>query len=145
MCVCERGHEPRDPGHPAFLDCLRGIRGCVPIPGEGPWICGDCLSSGQREGSKVGAFAPPESGSEVGPAVAVVPRLRQVPWAVMTTLWVRASDGAGGARRSGHPVMPSPLPPIPESGAEPRWSPAGPDLGLCLGLVAGFLSRWALP
>lgn len=29
--------EPRDPRHLAFLESLRGIRGCVPIPGEGPW------------------------------------------------------------------------------------------------------------
>lgn len=29
--------DPRDPGHLPFLESLRGIRGCVPIPGEGPW------------------------------------------------------------------------------------------------------------
>lgn len=42
--------------------------------------------------------------------VAVLPGLRRVRRAVMTPLWVRASDCAPGARHSGLPARGSPLP-----------------------------------
>lgn len=58
----------------------------------------------------------------------------------MTTLWVRASDCALGRETDWAPrTTRSWIPPPWRSGIEPRWGPAGPDRGLCLGLVAWFL------